>query len=171
MAKNIEEFLKQAAARKQQQGPGPQQPPQPQQPIIQPPPEPPPRRLEPEVVEIVDDIQVVEPVQSSVGSHVQSHLDTSDIRQHAQQLGSGVEAKSKLQEQRLQNKFDQQVGHLGADAIADRGEVSAETTKAYDSHSSPERASKLAEMFRNPQNIQQAILLKEIIDRPNFDDD
>ena len=167
MAKNIEEFLKQAAARKQQQGPGPQQPPQPQQPIIQPPPEPPPRRLEPEVVEIVDDIQVVEPVQSSVGSH----LDTSDIRQHAQQLGSGVEAKSKLQEQRLQNKFDQQVGHLGADAIADRGEVSAETTKAYDSHSSPERASKLAEMFRNPQNIQQAILLKEIIDRPNFDDD
>ena len=159
MAKNIEEFLKMAAARRQQ---GQQQqneirPPQPQ------------RRTE--IVEIVDEVEIVEPLRSSsVGSHVRSHIDTSDIQQHASHLGERISSADERIERRLHSKFDHQVGRLADDQIQDRGEVSAQTTSAFEAEDAPEKATELIELFRSPKNVRNAILINEILKLPEFDD-
>ena len=167
MAKNIEEFLKMAASRRQQQQAGgqpqaPQQPPQPQQqPRV---------FVQPEIIEYVDEIEVVDPLRDqSVGTHVTTHIDTSGISQHADNLGNRVSLAGSKTEQRIHQKFDQQVGHLDADSIQDIGEVSAARTDAYDAHSTPEIALELAQLFRTPNKIRQAILLKEVLERPDWD--
>ncbi len=157
MAKNIEEFLKMAAERRQQ-GHG----------QIQPPPQPQRQR---EIIEIVDEVEIVEPIRSSgVGSHVRSHIDTSDIAEHTRHLGERISSANEIVEQRLQAKFDHSVGSLAGDSITDRGEVSALTTTAFEAEDVPERASELIELFRSPDSIRNAILINEILKRPDFDD-
>ena len=165
MAKNIEEFLKQAAARRQK---GQQQQQQPQQHAQQQ--RPAPRRSQPEIIEIVDEVEVIDPLRDqSVGTHAMSHIDTSEIAQHAERLGGRVSMASKKIESDIHQKFDHDVGHLDADSIADIGEVSAASTTAYESQEVTDRAKEMIDLFRTPKSIRQAVLLNEILTRPNWD--
>ena len=159
MAKNIEEFLKLAAARRQQ---GQQQ----QEVQIRPPQQ----QRQPEIVEIIDDVEIVEPRSSGVGSHVQTHIDTSDIAEHTRQLGERISSADEKVKRRLAQKFDHSVGSLGQDSIEDQGEVSAQTTTAVEAEDVPERATELIQLFRSPGSIRNAILMNEILKRPDFDD-
>jgi len=174
VAKNIEEFLRMAAARRQQQGSAvPKQVnPQPQnQPTATPRISTPTNRQQsgPEVIEIVDDIEIVDPIRGqSVGTHVRSHINTSDIAEHTRQLGEQVSQASEVVERRLHQKFDHEVGHLGADHIADANEYSAEFVHAEHDDVAP-RAKELAEMLKSPKTFRQAIIMSEILNRPNFD--
>lgn len=175
MAKNIEEFLRMAAARRQQQGAAAPQQPGRQQQQNQQPATPristPTNRQQPrtDVVEIVDDIEVVDPLRDqSVGSHVRAHINTSDIAEHTRQLGGQVSQASEEVEKRIHQKFDHEVGHLGADHIADANEYSAEFVHAEHDDVAP-RAKELAEMLKSPKTFRQAIIMSEILNRPNFE--
>ena len=126
-----------------------------------------PRQLHPPDIEIIDEVQVVD-YGESVGSHVASHIDPSDIAQHAQQLGSQLKQKSSLTEQRIHQKFDHDVGQLGADRIPDRQELTSEPSYA-DQDEIPEISRDILRLFRSPSNIRQALIMNEILNRPEWD--
>ena len=175
MARDIEEFLKMAAQRRQQQkqrqGQQPQQgagqrvpPKQPSRPLAA---QPVPSAYEPPATE--DEIQIIEPQpdirRGSVREHVQTHIDTSDIAEHVRHLGEEVGMADDKVEARLQQKFDHGVGHLKIDEAKS---AQSKTTKVTDRQIS-DAAAALMNMLRTPTSIRQAILISEVLRRPDFD--
>ncbi len=164
MPRDIEEFLKMAAQRRQQQKQRQQQrPPAPQ-------PAPPVQRRPPITPAIEDDVYAIGDEQDhnlrqqSVRDHVQSHIDTSDIAQHAQKLGHKVGLADDKLEARLQKKFDHDVGHLQIDKRRSaQSETTAVTEKQY-----AQLASDLMQMLRTPTSIRQAVLISEVLKRPEI---
>ena len=112
--------------------------------------------------------EVVEatPVHEGVSQHVAQHLDTSDIRRHTSQLGSQVaEEGTKLQSQ-LREKFDHQVGRLQGTKRASPAGGMPTSTQVTNLAGVPARASEIATLLRSPASIRQAIMLNEILTRP-----
>lgn len=154
-----------------QQSP-PQQPPwqQPQGWQQPQPPAPPPRYAPPSLrggmpAEVVDVEIVDEPPRGQrVAAHVARHLDTRDISQHADSLAADVARADDVMDARLQSKFDHAVGHL-------RGGTQDYTVAASgtDPRADAVRAKGLplaeqvAAMLRDPQSVQTAIVLNEIM--------
>lgn len=184
MARDIEEFLRKAAERRKQQAqqqggaaPPPAAPPPPA-----PPPPPPPQRMAPpprvqppppapRPVEVRDSSNrlasqtrpLSEPVDpevlrrgETVAEHVQRQINTSQISDHARKLGADVGQTDERLEQRLHEKFDHSVGTLGS-----RKSVTTEELL-------PSSGQDLLELLTNPRSIRQAILLSEILKRPEF---
>ena len=148
MGGSIEEFLKMAAARRQQ---GAQQRPQAQQPMVI------------EDVEIVD----AQPVQKTMSTgRFQTKVDTSDVTEHAAHLGEGISRQHDRVEQRLHDKFDHDVGKLN---VPDDQTVS-DDAYGYREQTQSRFMSELVGMLSNPRSIGQAIILNEILKRPDFDD-
>ena len=158
MAKDIEEFLKMAAARrkKSQNQQQQQQRKPPRQPQRQP--------IEPEI-EIIDDEEVVDLGSQSVASHVETHIDTREIAKHASHLGENVGAAREKVKERIQRKFDHEVGHLKVKTREGVTAIAAESTKEKVSPV----ALDLVNLLTSPQSIRSAILLNEILRRPDFD--
>jgi hypothetical protein len=115
--------------------------------------------LEPIPAEIVDaEIvrDVASHVQQDVVSHVQRHLDTSEITRQVEKLGDRVEAADDDMNAHLQNVFDHEVGMLRA------GGEGAPHSEALRQLSS----SDIANLLREPQSIRRAILVSELLNRP-----
>jgi len=130
-----------------------------------------PSRRPPPNLEILDDVadaEVIEaePVYESVSAHVADDIDTSDITQHASRLGDhasrlGAEvgqADDKLEE-RLHEKFDHELSNIHDDTVTDDTGVGRPGRV-------PSTAGEIAAMFRSPKSIRQAIILNEILNRP-----
>ncbi len=167
MARDIEDFLRKAAERrKQAQGGGtPQQPPAQQPPPQQRPVQP--QRQQPAKPAQQRPAQQ-RPVQpaaipaelvrrgATVADHVQEHINTRGIAEQVSHLGEEVGLADDKLEQRLHDKFDHSVGDLQR----------KQQTESARAEASP--ADELLEMLRNPKSIRQAIILSEILRRPDF---
>lgn len=172
MARDIEEFLRKAAERRQQQKQG-QPPPQtapapPQSKPFEHPSTLPPSRDE----EIIETAEIVEPRKSAkkktkrkretVAEHVDRYLDTSDIKQKTASLGSQVA--------KIRDHFETTVHqHLDHDICS----VDNDRQSAGGQSSQPGRegmAAQLKKMLGRPESIAQAILISEILNRPTFED-
>ena len=174
MARDIEEFLRRAAERRKQQQQK-QQPAQPRKPR---------RVVEAADIEIVDPIQIVEPVPSkpprrvqqtprkprrslreqSVSEHVQEHIDTSDVSEHAEHLGERIQRADDVISKRIHQKFDHDVGRL-----EDTPTVQDDEVASVVEDQASKMASDLLRMLSRPESVRQAIMISEILKRPNFD--
>lgn len=145
MAKDIEEFLKMAAARRRQAQTTGQAP---AKPTAKPP------QKKPAVVENVQ-VEVVSRSES-VAEHVKSHIDTRRLQEHASRLGAEVGLADEKLEERLQSTFDHSVGTLKMQKA--RPKRSAKIKPVVD-----------AVMLSSPATIRQAIIVSEILNRPEWD--
>lgn len=173
MPRDIEEFLKMAAQRRQQQrqkgkaasagrqtSPAAKQPP-----------------AKPRTPSLEDPIIILggtpetksapDPYSQSVSDHVRDYIDTSDVADVSQQLGQEVALADDKMDARLQRTFDHSVGNL---PLAAQESAFSTTTTTTAKQVSP-AADALLNMLSNPQSIQQAVLLSEILKRPNFEDE
>src|SRR5262245_34608281 len=169
-----EEFLRRVAQMRaqaeaqaraqQQQRPKPQPAPPPPRPAAPPPPARlvPARQetvpLEPADAEIVD-AELAE-IGDSVGRHVNQHLrGTEQIAEHTRHLGEVVDQADDKLESHLHQVFDHQLGKLKKTA----------STTAAAPHAVAAPDVKLSEMFqmlRSPQSIRDAIVMAEVLRRP-----
>ena len=178
MAQDIEEFLRMAAARKKQQAAqqAPQnQPPQNQPPQNQPPQSQPPQqqtnRSRPQPVQQNrqpdTDIFIIEeepPAQiSRLQSSIRTSVSTDDIAEHTSHLGDSVNQRHDITESRVQEKFDHNLGQLKKQDITEPGTVDHGTGVE-----NPPDITMMLNLIRNPNSLKQAIILKEIFDRPKF---
>lgn len=189
MARDIEEFLRKAAERRRQQqaekqggaaapstgrqgSPSQEQPWKPQPPRARP--------VTPEIIEVVevvdDDIVEAQPVtprrpvkpnlrEQSVGTHVQSHIDTSKIARHAEELGS-LRAQMTDDVDEVKEKFDRD-----AKKFVSRHSTRDNTDSDIVGQNVSAIATDLIDMLRDPRSIRQAVLVSEILRRPNFDEE
>jgi len=183
MARDIEEFLKMAAKRRQQQkkaggagggrpagqggSAGQQSPPAARKPLPATPRPPQPRSLRPasdDEIVVIGSSAEPDPYKQSVSQHVKSHIDTSDLVEHASHLGEEVALADDRMDSRMQSTFEHRIGSL--DSSPDSAFSTTTTTTAKDV--SP-IADDLLNMLSNPKSIRQAILINEILTRPNFD--
>ncbi|MEM9409845.1 MAG: hypothetical protein AAGA30_01955 [Planctomycetota bacterium] len=170
MARDIEEFLRKAAERRRQQQQK-QRGPTPSERVRE--------LVETGEIEVVQPIEVVEPVpvqktrvakpirdlrEQSISEHVRSHIDTSDISEHASHLGERIQNADDRIAARLNRKFDHDVSKLDDLPTVQDDQVAGVTKDSV----SP-IASDLVEMLRTPKNIRQAILVSEILKRPELD--
>jgi hypothetical protein len=173
----VEEFLRRAAARRaaaqQQQRPAPQ----PAQPTWTPPPQqqPPPARRPPPLADVVM-LQPVETVEAEVidaeladqqdrlSRGVAQHLRGSTaIAAHAETLGDELELTDEKLDSRLHATFDHKVGDLKKSTM-EAG--AASPTQASRDAPLPGAAS-IAHLLLDPQNVRNAIILAEILRRPD----
>ena len=184
MARDIEEFLRKAAERRKQQqaqkqGGAARKKPASPPPARQSPARKPIRRKpEPDIVEAVevfdDEIIEAQPVgrrksakssshRKSVQSDVQSHIDTSKIADHADGLGR-LRAQMTDDVDEVKQKFDR-----GAKKFDSKRSGSKERDSEIVGRNVSAAATDLIQMLRDPKSVQQAILMSEILRRPDFD--
>lgn len=170
MARDIEDFLRRAAERRQQKAGGGAPRPKPANPPRQPAQQQPARQrpVEPTVVEatiapkrLVQKRRDPKPKlrEGSVADHVSSHINTSSIGDHAERLGSRISAVHDQVDSRIHQNLDHDISKID-DSPTITGLAAPATTN---------RAGDLRKVLSNPQSIRQAIMLAEILKRPNFD--
>ena len=191
MARNIEEFLRRAAERRKQQQqnqPPAQQPPRARRVI---------EAAEVEIVDPVEVVRPVKPKpprtatnkkpckplqqqkeirerkarreekavrDQSISDHVRQHIDTRDVSDHADHLGERIQNVDDVVQARIHRKFDHDVGQLD-----DRPTVQDDVVASVESDDVSRLAADLLGMLSNPESVRQAILVSEILSRPNFD--
>lgn len=190
MARDIEEFLRRAAERRQQQKNAQQRPPA-NEPIEIVEPEiverPPPRRQpasqskprtkqqqrqqemlrqrreqqrrEQQRLEQQRDMR-----NESIDQHVGRHLDTSDIAQHADGLGAGIAGAHDRIDSAIHLRLDHDVSK-----IDDRPTITDDPRQGVIGRGVAPLAAELLKMLAGPRSIQQAILVKEVLERRDFD--
>jgi hypothetical protein len=149
--KALEEFLRDIA--EQQAGQRGGRPP-PARPVRAMPPREP--VVEAEVLEAV-------PLREAVSQHVAQHLDPSSIRRHTAQLGAELAQEEAKHQSELREKFGHKLGRLSSTKPATAGAPAASQVTNL---AVPTRAGDLAQLLRSPASIRQAILLNEILARP-----
>jgi hypothetical protein len=168
MAKDIEEFLRRAAERRKQQ----QQQLFQQQSTRTPPQQPSPSRtrdvrksatrprlrsdLEIEIIEAEHNYG-----SQSVDEHVRQHIDTKEIVTQVESLGQKIQSAGKRVAERIHSKFDHDIAKL--DDLP-----SIQDAQLHRKSVSPV-AQAIVQQLRTPSSARQAILLAEILARPNFD--
>ena len=180
MAQDIEEFLRMAAARKKQQTQAQQAAPPQQVQESQSLGQHFPPSLSGEQADsfATDDAYSIDYSQSN-HSHLEhsypehSHPDlqtsikttvsTADIAEHASHLGEQVHNRPDVVDSRVHDKFDHDLGQLQkaeitAPSIVDHGKGIETSTDI----------SSVLDLIKNPNSLKQAVILKEILDRPKF---
>lgn len=166
MAQDIEEFLRLAAARKKQQQQAKQQPPpqppqqtnRPNQPSAPQRPSPPPQS--PPDLYISDEEAPV----PTLAPSIRTNVSTADIAEHTSHLGETVHSRHDMTEVRVHEKFDHDLGRLHKDDLED-----PEVVDHGLGNEASIDISAMLNLIQNPRSLKQAIILKEIFDRPNFD--
>ena len=120
---------------------------------------------------LADDIEIVEVESSesnvtdgeSVAEHVQHHIGSADFSQRVARLGRAVDVADDQMEAHLHQVFEHKLGQLGV-----RTSVAADSILDDDSDPAKEPPAELdvRKLFETPENIRNAILLNEIIRRP-----
>ena len=172
MARDIEEFLRRAAERRKKQlkqkqaGQAGQQQQQQRQPRAQPPQrtQQPPRRL----VIADNEVEVVRKKKidlrdESVSQHVSRHLDSSRVTEQASHLAEKLEQADERLEERLHKKFDHDLGSLEGKKRPEQ------IAPVVTSQAISPLANDLIEMLRTPKTMRQAIIIAEVLKRPNFE--
>lgn len=158
MADDIEEFLRRAAARRQQR-----QAQQPQRPAFRPP--------DIEIIEPVVEADIVEatPAEESVAEHVSHYLPSSEFGDRERRLGEEIALADEHLKSHLSQVFEHHIGDLGevtpAVQLAPEGTVGEDVPQVTQRDISS-RANEIVQMFRSPKSMRQAILLSEIMHRP-----
>jgi len=101
--------------------------------------------------------KVHELAEQGVAEHVTGHLDTTEYAERASHLGETVGEADERLEEHLHEAFDHQLGalkHEDLDASSDK----------KSSESSPQG---LRQLFSSKSAIRNAIVFREIIDRPD----
>lgn len=173
MARDIEEFLRKAAERRQQQkGGAPKKTPAPTpQPPVR---RPAPRRQEPLIIadsEIVK-ARSVPPQRpkpkppnirnESVADHVKSHINTSDIASHADSLGDRIAEVHDQVDARIHQRLDRDLTE-----IDDTPSVTDAPRRPIIGARDVSAAAQLQALLQDPQSVGQAILIAEILKRPD----
>lgn len=162
LAGEIEDFLKRAGAKRQERA----RRKQPTKAVVNPAPTPPPkpvRRLVPSAAE-PQNLDVA--TGRSVADHVQKHLDTRQFAERASHLGDEDIAKNDAERDAHRKQvFDHKLGRL---ADTSTGITDSAETSLTDAPTQPEPAAAvpLATLLSNPQNLKNAIVLNEILSRP-----
>jgi hypothetical protein len=151
----IDEFLRRAAQRRGGQ---------PAQPVVE----------APQAAEIVAEEDV--PVGGRVGQQVQKYMDTSEFRRRSEELGGEVAQSDQQFSQQVRQAFSGEVGRLASrpgEAAQPLEVVEAEPAgPEYLSRPTldalPEAGSGLGELLGSPQNIAQAVIMAEILRRPEW---
>ena len=181
MARDIEEFLRKAAERRQQQkaGGGSPQPqrPAPQQPQARQPLRPenrPPQRPLPSRVPVAKAVPVAEPVivieqadiieEPRLSPNLKSSIDTSSISRHADALGKGVKSVAGRVEETVSRHLNHNVGKID-DTATITDDPSPKIFGAKDMSAVKE----LRKLLASKKSVGQAIILSEILKRPDFD--
>ncbi|MEZ6093531.1 MAG: hypothetical protein R3C03_04725 [Pirellulaceae bacterium] len=116
--------------------------------------------------DLIDDseIEVVNEPRRSIGresvkEHVKRHINTGEIAEQVSHLGEQVGLADDKLEARLHDKFDHEVGALdhGPDPYEN---VYGDVKK---------KVSPIVELLRNPKTFRQALIVSEILKRPNLD--
>lgn len=97
--------------------------------------------------------------------HVREHLDTGDFDRRAAELGDEVAQADEQIDERLHETFDHDVGRLAGRPGEPRSDTAGEPEDRMAELPSA-AAVGLAAMFSNAQNIRQAIVISEILTRP-----
>ena len=151
---DIGEFLRRAAERR-----GGAAAPQP----------PPPVRQQPLDVPVLAEVAEEPPLGGHLREHVGEYLDSSKFKRRASELGDEVAQADQLTKQRLHQKFDHQVGQLsgkpGESAAAPRV-FGAPEPEDREIELPPTAAVGVAAMLRDVDSIRQAIIISEILNRP-----
>lgn len=168
MARDIEEFLRRAAERRKQQGGGSDKPParppaQRQQPsraprLPQTSSAPVPVPLEQPI--IIDDVEVIE---QRIQPNFKSSIDTSRISEHADALGKNVSSVHDRVERQVHKHLDHNVGK-----IDDTETVTDDPSPAIFGQQDNSAAKELRKLLANPKSVGQAIILAEILKRPEI---
>jgi hypothetical protein len=182
MARDIEEFLRRAAERRQQQKGGQPQPRQPapaRQPIeiveseiVQ---RTPPKRkpatkqprqtLQQQRQTRLDNEQRERDLRDeSVEQHVGRHLNTNDITEQASRLGQGIIDVHDRVDSAIHQRLDHDIGK-----IDDRPTITDDPRPGVVGEEAAPLAVQLLRMLATPQATQQAILIAEVLNRPDFD--
>ena len=174
MARDIEEFLRKAAERRKQQQSGraptpkpqrpAQQPPQARQPPrAQPPQRRPPAKAPVEPVIALDQSDIVDKP-SRLSPNFKSSIDTSSISQHADGLGKGVRSAAQRLDSNVNRHLDHNVGRINETAtITDGPEPKIVGAKNMT------MADELLKLLKSKKSVGHAIILSEILKRPDFD--
>jgi hypothetical protein len=172
MADDLEAFLRQAAQRRAQKAAGaPQAPAAVQRPAPAAPPRTP---ASPQTARLstrpaqsptpTPNIVAAEVVPVEEVSRFRTRVDTSSIARHAGQLGEEVGLADEHMEEHLSKAFDHQVGsQAGQPAPAS---LTTPTTVSFDSVLDVEM---LLEMLTKPSSVRNAVVLSEILRRPELD--
>lgn len=166
MLDDLEEFLRRAAEhRTQQTGRKP--------PVPQPPAHARPQPMMPRepVVEILDDLVEAEIIEATpltdIGSHVSQHQFGVEVSHHADGLAEGIEQADERLSAHLHDTFDHRVGSMDDSTtfVGAGGENASDPATDTTANS---RAAEIAEMLRNPQSVRNAVILSEILTRPDW---
>jgi len=156
----VEDFLKRAAKARSAERPRPVRPPQMRLPQTRPPVE------KPVQAEVVADA----PVGGKIGKQVEKDLDTREFNQRETQLGSEVAAADKQIDERLHQVFDHHVSKLelmpGEAATAPLAVAPVELTEQSLLDIPATFATGLTDLLADPDFVRQAIVLNEILHRP-----
>lgn len=107
----------------------------------------------------------------SVREHVQQHISSHPVSEHGKQLGREVANSDETLEARLHQVFDHEVGKITQEV---GGEIIEDTDRdIWDGSTSREpnlalRNMKIIDMLRNPETVRHAVVLHEILKRPDF---
>ena len=120
--------------------------------------------LQPAPAEVVeaDLIEITDSVSSSVESHMRG---TREIADHASRLGAEVDQRDDLVAARLHQTFDHQVGDL----LKSTMEAGAASPSAAAREAPLPGAASIAQLLLNPHNVRNAVILNEVLKRPDFD--
>ena len=133
-----------------------------------------PAAAEPQPVELIVDDDA--PVGGRVGQQVQKYMDTSDFHRRSEELGGEVAQSDRQFTQQVGQAFSGQVSRLASrpGEAAQPVEVVATdvTGPEYLSRPTldalPVAGSGLAELLGSPENIAQAVIMSEILRRPEW---
>ena len=111
--------------------------------------------------------------QESVSEHVRRHIDSTDVSSHAESIGDHAEnLADRIQqtderlEARLHQKFDHRLGKLDT-----KLETEVEKAASVSVDAISQISSDLIKLLTSPTTVRQAILINEILSRPDFDDE
>jgi hypothetical protein len=160
----IEQFLKRAGQRRGegQQRERASRPPESRPRAPKQPPAPP----RPSLRETPVDADVVsgdESRRDSVAASVEKHLQTGTFEKRAAHLADDITRADQQMEQHLQEAFNRRVGTLAGTPVASAPVTDAATAPVEDT---PSAAAAFAQILRTPQGMREAIVLGEILARP-----
>jgi hypothetical protein len=116
------------------------------------------------VVDVVE-VQEVDEVlaRGSVAEHVQNHMDNREFEQRANQM-TNVDQADDIMQAHMQQVFDHQLGSLGGltQPVGQSGSDPEKTANV------PTPAESIALLLANPQSMRGAVILNEILRRPEY---
>lgn len=115
-----------------------------------------------------------------VAQHVQEHIQSHPVTEHSGELGRSIGSADERLESRLHRVFDHSLGKIKeesssiaqVESVAEGTDAAVwettETRRDREQRVFDNRSEDIAAMLRDPTNVQQAVILSEILRRPNF---